>query len=123
MPDLPQRHRIALVAGSQWAQTFQFFNDDGTRMNIAGKTFAFTVRVSASDASPVPLVGVTATATAQGYVSIDVDASTVQVVLSPSATLALGTGCWAFALWTDPDLPDETCFLEGPLFSRRVAAA
>ncbi|MFB6805471.1 hypothetical protein [Streptomyces sp. NPDC056387] len=123
MPDLPLRWRTATVAGTQWAATFTLLDDDGTHMNISGKTFEFVIRPTAADATVPPLVKVTATATAQGYLTVDTVAATVQVVLTPAATTLLGTGCRPFALWMDPGQPDQTCLVEGPFYSRLVIVA
>lgn len=123
MPDLPLRWRTATVAGAQWAATFTLRNDDGTHMDISGKTFEFVIRPNAADATVPPLVKVTSTATAQGYLTVDTVSATVQVVLTPAATTLLATGCRPFALWMDPGQADQTCLVEGPFYSRLVTAA
>ncbi|MEV6580265.1 hypothetical protein AB0M92_19105 [Streptomyces sp. NPDC051582] len=123
MGDLPLRWRTATVAGTQWAATFTFLDDDGARMDISGKVFEFVIRPNSADATVPALVKLTTTATAQGYLVVDPVASTVQAVLSPTATLALGTGCRPFALWMDPGLADQTCLIEGPFYSRLVPTA
>jgi hypothetical protein len=122
MPDLPLRWRTAVVAGAQWSATFTLLNDDGTLMNISGKTFEFVIRPNAADATAPPLVKVTAAATAQGYLTVNAVAATVQAVLAPAATTLLGTGCRPFALWMDPGLPDQTCLVEGPFYSRLASS-
>ncbi|MFK0045523.1 hypothetical protein ACIQU4_15620 [Streptomyces sp. NPDC090741] len=123
MPDLPLRWRTAVVAGAQWSAAFTLLDDDGTRMDISGKTFEFVIRPNSADATVPPLVVVTATATAQGYLTIDTVTATIQVVLTPAATTLLATGCRPFALWMDPGQPDQTCLVEGPFYSRLVSAA
>ncbi|MFK0222222.1 hypothetical protein ACIQWN_29030 [Streptomyces vinaceus] len=123
MPDLPLRWRTATVAGTQWAATFTLLDDDGTTMDIGGKTFEFVIRPDSADATAPPLVKLTATATVQGYLTVDTVTATVQAVLSPTATLTLGTGCRPFALWMDPGLPGQTCLVEGPFYSRLVPTA
>ncbi|MEU8839935.1 hypothetical protein AB0D97_12510 [Streptomyces roseus] len=123
MPDLPLRWRTATVAGAQWAATFTLLDDDGTPMDISGKTFEFVIRPNAADATMPPLVEVTATATAQGYLTVDTLTATIQVVLTPAATTLLGTGCRPFALWMDPGQAAQTCLVEGPFYSRLVSAA
>lgn len=122
MGDLPLRWRTATAAGTQWAATFTLLNDDGTRMSISGKTFEFVIRPTSADATVPPLVKLTSAATGQGYLTVDTVTATVQVILSPSATLALGAGCRPFALWMDPGLPDQTCLVEGPFYSRLVTS-
>ncbi|MFG2412286.1 hypothetical protein [Streptomyces goshikiensis] len=122
MGDLPLRWRTSTAAGTQWAATFTLLDDDGTRMDISGKTFEFAIRPTSADVTAPPMVEVTTTATVQGYLTVDTVASTVQVVLSPTATLSLGTGCRPFALWMDPGLAGQACLVEGPFFSRLVTA-
>lgn len=123
MSDLPLRWRTAVVAGAQWSAAFTLLDDDGTRMDISGKTFEFVIRPNSPDATVPPLVKVTSTATAQGYLTVDTATATVQVVLTPAATTLLGAGCRPFALWMDSGLPDAVCLVEGPFYSRLVAAA
>lgn len=123
MPDLPLRWRTAVAAGAQWSATFTLLDDDGTPMDISGKTFEFVIRPNAADVTAPPLVTVTTAATAQGYLTVNTVAATVQVVLAPAATTLLGIGCRPFALWMNPGLPDQTCIVEGPFYSRLVPAA
>lgn len=123
MPDLPLRWRAAAIAGAQWAATFTLLDDNGTPMNIASKVFEFVIRPNGADTTTPPLVKVTAAATAQGYLTVNTVAATVQVVLTPAATVLLGASCRPFALWMDPGQPDQTCLVEGPFYSRLVPAA
>ncbi|MCY0917044.1 hypothetical protein OS965_02485 [Streptomyces sp. H27-G5] len=122
MGDLPLRWRTSTVAGTQWTATFTLLDDTGARMNIAGKVFEFAIRPGSADATSPPLVKVTAAATVQGYLTVDAVASTVQVVISPTATQLLDTGCRPFALWMDAGLPGQTCLVEGPFYSRLVTS-
>ncbi|GAA3267783.1 hypothetical protein [Streptomyces lavendulae] len=122
MVDLPLPWRTSTVAGAQWSAAFTLLDDDGTPMDIVGKMFEFVIRPSSADVTVPPLVKVTTTATAQGYLTVDMVAATIQVVLTPAATILLGTGCRPFALWMDPGQPDQTCLVEGPFYSRLVPA-
>lgn len=111
------------VAGSQWVTSFTLTNDDGTLMDITNKSFEFVVRASVTDTSTTPLVKVTSTAaTAQGYITVTTATSSVQVVLSPTATAGLpAIGPW-HTLWMDPGLADQWKALTGPFFCQAVPA-
>lgn len=122
MPELPLRWRTSTVAGARWSASFTLRNDDGTPMDISGKSFEFAIRPTAGDAAVPALVAVAGAATVQGYVTVDTVSAVVQVVLSPTATASLGTGCRPFALWMDPGLPDQTCLVEGPFYSRLASS-
>lgn len=118
---LPQLWAANAVSGSQWVTSFTLTDDDGSLMNITNKVFEFIVRASATDTSPTPLAKVTSTsATAQGYITVTTATSTVQVVLSPTATAGIpATGAW-HDLWMDPGLPDATVPLSGPFYCQAV---
>ena len=124
MPGLPNQAQINIAAGSQWVQTYALTNDDGTPMDLAGATFELVIRPNASNASEPAMVAVNSTAaTAQGYMTVDLDASTVQVVLSPTATALLGQSASAYALWLDQGQADATALVVGTAFSTLIAAA
>lgn len=124
MPALPNQVQAAAAAGSQWVQSYTLQNDDGTLMNITGKSFEFVIRATVADSSPSPLVKVNSTAaTAQGAVTVTAASSTLQVVLSPAATALLGQGARPYTLWMDPGQPDATALVVGTFFSNLVAAA
>ena len=53
MSALPQLWAANATGGSQWVTSFTLTDDDGSLMNIAGKTFEFIVRASATDTSPI----------------------------------------------------------------------
>ncbi|MGW3196328.1 hypothetical protein ACWDBD_17415 [Streptomyces sp. NPDC001118] len=120
---MPQLWAANAVSGSQWVTSFTLTNDDGSRMDITGKTFEFVVRASATDTSATPLAKVTSSsATAQGYITVTTVTSTVQVVLSPTATTGIpATGPWHW-LWMDPGLADQTEVLSGPFYCQFAAA-
>lgn len=110
--------------GSQWSQSFQLTNDDGTLQNLAGKTFAFTLRTSPR-AVGTPAVQVTSTAsTASGYITVTLSTSTVQVVLTSAATASLaGANVYSCALWEDQGAADQTALVVGNFYVQPVAAA
>lgn len=123
MPALPVQVQANAASGSQWVETYTLQNDDGTLMTITGKTFEFSIRPTVNDTSPSPLVKVVSTgATAQGYITVNTTASTVQVVLSPTATTLLGQGARPYMLWMDPGLSDQLAVVEGTFYSHLVAA-
>lgn len=124
MPALPNQVQATAASGSQWVETYVLQNDDGTLMNITGKTFEFVIRPNASDHTVPALVAVNSTSsTAQGYITVTTASSTVQVVLSPTVTTLLGQGARPYTLWMDPGLPDATALVAGMFFSNLVAAA
>lgn len=124
MPVLPNQVQANAAAGGQWVQTYTLENDDGTPMNINGKTFEFVVRPSVTDTAEPAKVAVNSTAaTAQGYITVTANTSTVQVVLSPTATALLGKSASPYTLWMDPGLPDATALVVGTFFTSLVAAA
>jgi len=110
------------VAGTQWSASFTLRDDNGAPMNIVGKAFEFAIRPTAGDAAVPALVQVAEAATSQGYVTVDTVNAVLQVVVSPTATATLGTGCRPFALWMDPGLPTQTCLVEGAFYSRLASS-
>lgn len=92
---VPQQWDTAVATGSQWVQTFAF-----PSTNITGLTWEFVVRVDTDDTG-TPLIRVTQTAGTQGQIVVDTIASTVQVIITASATAAIGTGVYAHALWSN----------------------
>lgn len=124
MPSLPNQVQANAWAGGQWTETYTLTNDDGTLMNITGKTFELVVRPSPTDKAEPAMVAVSSTsANAQGYITVTANTSTVQVVLSPTATALLGKSAYPYALWMDPGLPDATPVVAGTFFTSLVAAA
>ena len=124
MPALPNQQQINMAAGSQWSQSYQLQNDDGTLMDISGFTFEMVIRPSTSDHTQPALVAVNSTASsAQGYITVTVDTATLLVVLSPTATALLGQGSNPYALWMDPGDSDATALVVGTCFSQLIAAA
>jgi hypothetical protein len=111
--------------GAQWTTTYTLTNNDGTLMNIVGKTFEFVIRHSPTEASTVtPAVMVNSTSsTASGTIIVNTAASTVQVILTPVATAVLvQVTPWVYALWMDPGLSDAVPLVEGSFVTSPVAA-
>lgn len=124
MPVLPNQVQANAAAGGQWTETYTLQNNDGTLMNLTGKSFEFVVRPSVTDTTEPAKVAVNSTAAnAQGYITVTANTSTVQVVLSPTATALLGKSAYPYALWMDPGLPDATPVVAGTFFTSLVAAA
>lgn len=125
MPQLPNPLSVTAAVGSQWPQGYQLFNDDGTLMNIATKTFEFVVRSDPAQAGTVtPLIVVKSTgATAAGYITVTTATSSLLVVLSATATAALSQQQYYYTLWMDPGLPDATALVSGTFYADYVAAA
>lgn len=108
MSSLPTQVNFATAAGSQWAQTFQF-----TGVDITGLAWEFVIRPSVTDTAQPPLIKVTTTVGAQGQITVDTGAGTVQVVLTPAATVLLGKGARPYALWSNPGTTSATSWCEG----------
>ena len=124
MPVLPNQVQALGAAGSQWVQSYTLQNDDGTPLNITGKSFEFVIRPSTTDHTAPAMVSVNSTAaTVQGYITVTTLTSTVQVVLSPTATTLLGASAYPYTLWMDPSLPDATALVVGTFYSSLVSAA
>lgn len=120
MPGLPQQVQINVAAGSQWPQAYQILSN-GVPANIAGATFEFVIRPSASDRTEPALVSVNSTASsAQGYITVTVDTATIMVVLSPTATALLGQAADPYALWMNPGTPSQTDLVTGMSFCQLV---
>lgn len=121
---LPQPHAITAPAGAQWVESYQLLDDNGALAAITGKTFQFAIRPSTADTTQPAMVAVNSTAAnGQGYITVTVATSTLQVVLSPSATLLLGAGARPYALWMDNGQPDAEVWLDGIFTTYLVAAA
>jgi hypothetical protein len=119
---LPNQWNTTVAAGSQWAQTFQLQNDDGTPIDTTGWTWEFVIRPATNDTTTPALVQVTTTPTAQGYIATDPATGAVTVVLAPVATSLLGRGARPYTLWSNPGTPQATAWVEGVFNSQLVAA-
>jgi hypothetical protein len=111
-------------AGSQWATTFTLQNDDGTVMNITGKTFELVVRQSPRNVTIPPLVSISSVApSSQGSIIVNVPAGTVQTIVAPGALPAtLANDVYTVGLWMDPGLTDATNLVNGLLYVQPTAA-
>lgn len=122
MPALPNQINAQAVAGSVWDTNYQLQNDDGTAMNIVGKSFEFVIRQAVTDTGS-PLVSVNSSGpTSMGSITVNTAASSVFVSLTPAATTLLGQGAHPYALWMDPGLTTATDLVIGT-FNSALAAA
>lgn len=116
---LPNFFQAIAPIGSQWAQSYQVTNDDGSLTNITNKTFELVVRSNQSGAT-VFLVNSTAS-TSAGTITVTSSTSTLQVVLTPTATNLLSEYGASYTLWMDPNLSDATALVAGVFYGRTVA--
>ena len=123
MGTLPNAVSVVAAIGSQWNQSYQLLNDDGTLMNISNKIFEFVVRTDPSQSSATtPLIRVSSvSATSSGSITVTTGTSTVLASLSPTAMALLSAGQYYYALWMDQDLPDATALVSGTLFASLTA--
>lgn len=118
---LPNYYTIVSSQGSEWSATFTLQNDDGTPMNITGKSFEFVARPTAANRSSTPQVKVTDTAsTAQGTITVNLAASTVEVITTAAANTGWSGG--VYTLWMDPGASDATALAQGPYLLQPTAA-
>lgn len=121
MSALPNQWNASSPAGSQWSQSFQLVNDDGTPVNVTGWTWEFVIRPTVADTASPALVQVTTTVSAQGYITVNTTTATVMVVLNPAATSLLGKGAKPYALWSNPGTTTATAWVEGTFNSQLIA--
>lgn len=120
---LPARWDTTITPGSAWPVFIACRDNDGRPMNLTGKTVELVIRPSTADTAQPPLIKVTTTPGAQGSVTVDTVAGTVAVLVYAPATALLAAGStYAYALWTNPGLNDETGLLEGDLYANPIAA-
>ena len=119
MPLLPSNFTAIAATGGQWSATFAFQNGDGTPMNITGKVFEFVVR-SRVDATGALFSFTSTVGNAFGYMVVNTASSTVQVVVTPTATRAITEGGALFALWMDQGLPDAVAMVTGTFYTQPV---
>lgn len=119
---MPELWAANADAGFQWVESFTLTDDDGNLMNIVGRSFEFVVRASRTDTSPTPVAKVSSSgATAQGYITVTAATSSLQVVLSPTATAGIPpTGAW-HSLVMDPG-PAQSLQLSGPFYCQPAPA-
>lgn len=124
MGNLPSAVSLAAAIGSQLNQTYQFYNDDGTLMDITNKTFEFVIRTDPSQTGiTVPVVSVNSTSsTASGFITVTTSTSTLLVTVSASAMASLSQQMYVYTLWMDQNLADATALVNGSLFAGLVAS-
>lgn len=123
MAALPNQWNASAAAGSQWSQSFQLVNDDGTPVNVTGWTWEFVIRPSVNDTASPALVQVTTTANSQGYITVNTATATVTVVLNPAATTPLSKGSRPYTLWSNPGTTTAVAWVDGMFNTQLVAAA
>lgn len=114
---MTQLWNTTTAAGSQWVQTFTFPDTD-----LSGLDWEFVVRPSAADTTDPPLIRVTTTNGAQGQITVDLVASTVQVVITATATEPLGQANQEHALWSSPGTAAALAWVSGAFNTVLVAA-
>lgn len=120
---LPNTYTINTAAASEWSASFTIENDDGTLVDLTNKTFEFVVR-NRLKSPGVVLFSVSSTGTnSYGGITVDVLTATVQVVVTPAATMLITEGGGPYTLWMDPGLPDATALVVGIFYTQPVAAA
>lgn len=115
--------RARTAAGAKWTQIFALTNADGSVVDLTGLAWEFAIRPSPTDVAATPLIKVTTTPGAQGQIVVDIPTGTVTVTLTPAATVLLGRGSRAHALWSNPGTSSAICWAEGAFDSAPVAAA
>lgn len=117
---LPNYYTVISSQGSLWSAVFTLQNDDGTPMDITGKSFEFVARPAVTNRSTPPKVQVSNTAsTVQGTITVNLVASTVEVIVTASANTGWTGG--VYTLWMDPGLPDATALAQGPYLLQPTA--
>jgi hypothetical protein len=124
MGALPNFISISAGIGSQFNQSYQMFNDDGTLMSITNKIFEFVVRTDPSQLSAQnPVISVNSvSSTSSGFITVTTGTSTVLVSVSPTSMSGLIQQQYYYTLWMDQDLPDATALVSGTLFAANIAA-
>lgn len=120
---LPNTSSLTESVGSTLTNVYTLKNDDGTLMNLTGKTFEFTIRTDPAQASSVtPLIKVNSgTSTGSGSITVDTVASQVTVTITATAMAALSQTQYSYTLWMDQGLADATAMVAGTLFMLNVA--
>jgi hypothetical protein len=117
---LPNNYTIVTAAGSQWSTVVTVYNDDGTPADITNKVFEFVTRDRLNSASTILFSFTSSAPNAYGQMIVNVINSTVQVVISPVATLTVIEGGGPYTLWMNQNLSDATALLTGVLYANPV---
>lgn len=116
---LPNFFQAVSPIGSQWAQSYQVTNDDGSLTNITNKVFELVVRNTISNATVFSVNNTTSTT--YGTITVTSSTATLQVVLTPTATNLLTEYGANYTLWMDQNLSDATALVAGVFYGRTVA--
>lgn len=120
----PQPYNTIGYLGSQWATTFQFFNSDGSLMNITGKTFEYVLRISTKSTGTPALYVSSVSSTANGSITVTTATSSILVVITPTGMNTLTSpAVYAATLWMDPGLTDATVMANGSFNVEGVAVS
>lgn len=110
--------------GSTWSYSFQVQNDDGTLVNLIGKTFEMVVRPDFRGVGTPTMTINSTSSTASGTITVNTSTSTLLATFNPTATNALTTNTvYVITLWMDPGLSDATALVNGYLTARPVVLA
>lgn len=118
---LPNNYTIVTAAGSQWSSIFTIYNDDGTLANLTNKTFEFVVRDRLGQPGNVLFSFTAASPNAYGSMVVNTVNSTIQVIVTPAATLLITEGGGPYTLWMDQNLSDATALVTGVFYANPVA--
>ena len=118
---LPNNYTVVAAAGSQWSLVFTVQNDDGTLADLTNKTFEFVVRNRLNRPGVVLFSVNDTTSTSYGTITVTLSTSTVEVILTPTATGSIPEGGGPYTLWMDQNLSDATALVTGTFFANPVA--
>lgn len=120
---LPNTASLTESVGSAFNNVYTLKNDDGTLMNLVGKTFEFTIRTDPAQASSVtPVIKVnSSTSTSSGTITVNTTTSQVTVTITATAMALLSQTQYYYTLWMDQGLADATAMVAGTLFALNVA--
>lgn len=113
--------QLTMPAGSeeQWTFTFTTISTAGQSVPypIAGATWEYIVRSSATDTTPGGIFSVTTTPNAAGNIVVTSTAtlSQIQLTLNPAATVALPPQEYFHTLWMNPNTTNAYTWVTGTL--------
>lgn len=118
---LPNNYTIVTAAGSQWSSIFTVYDDDGTLTDLTNKVFEFVVRDRLSTVGRVLFSFTDTVSNAYGTIIVNTVNSTVQVIVTPAATLLVTEGGGPYTLWMDQSLSDATALATGTFYANPIA--
>ena len=123
MAFLPNPLSMNVAVGSDLSNVYTLQNDNGTLMNLVGKTFEFSIRTDpAQTSATAALISVNSTSsTSSGSITVNTFTSQVTVVLTATAMATLSQNQYYYTLWMDPGLADATAMVSGTMFAMNVA--